>query len=97
MAILGLIDCPVCGWHHARVSESKSSKAIVYCDSCDLQAFSRGPKSDKAIRAKMRTDGLPVPPDGNSATGKGSTKQPEPAAPSTPKKKGFLEGFLDDD
>lgn len=49
------IDCPACDDKHAEVRESgKNKRAYVVCDECGYQAFTRGDKSNEAIRKKSR-------------------------------------------
>jgi NMD protein affecting ribosome stability and mRNA decay len=51
--MIGTVACPWCAFQQARVSETKSKLALVYCDSCEMQSFARGAKSDRAVRTRM--------------------------------------------
>jgi len=49
------IKCPACDDENADVRESgKHKRAYVMCAECGYQGFSRGDKSNAAIRAKAR-------------------------------------------
>jgi len=58
---IGTIVCPTCDWPDAHVRESKHHRAYVLCDECGSQSFARTPKSDQAIRRKMKPAAAPAP------------------------------------
>jgi hypothetical protein len=84
---IGTIACPVCGWHHGAVKQTKSELAMIYCDSCGTQVFCRTPKGDKLIRGRM----VAIAPAGDPPPSNPKPTDPTPARP--PKARG---SFLDD-
>ena len=54
LPVIGHVKCTTCEHDPAFVKETKRGFVMIYCDACGQQSFARTPKSDKAIRARMR-------------------------------------------
>ena len=94
--LIGLMDCPECGFKEAEVRPDKSGSPYRFCPDCTAQYFSRGGEKAKALMAKVRrTDAPPLAqqaavdvldahlPKGVSET----SKTTPPASPTPPAKK----------
>lgn len=61
LAPIGEIDCPVCGDTECHVKETKKGRAMVHCEACQYQGFTRSAQSDRLTRARMRPVGQSKP------------------------------------
>ena len=77
--ILGLMQCPECGFMEAQVKEQKNGLAYRFCPDCSAQYFTRRPVDSDRLILKIR----PASP----VTGTGAQKKIEPAAAEAPRAK----------
>lgn len=90
--LIGLCECPECGFVDAEVRPDKSGSPYRFCPDCTAQYFSRGvPHKVKHLLAKVRKitttegqSGTPAAPDVAMAT----PAAPDPA-PAKPARKKF--------
>jgi hypothetical protein len=82
---IGAGRCPCCGSLKARFTVSKSQLAVVTCNACNFQGFSRSDRSDELLRAAIQA--APVAPV------EAQPAQATPPAPDT-KKPGMAWGML---
>jgi len=80
--LIGLCDCPECGFDDAEIKNDKGGNPYRFCPDCTAQYFSRGvPHKVKNLLAKVRAPAAPAPA--------------APAAPApAPAKRGFELGAL---
>lgn len=52
--LIGLMDCPECGFTDAEVRPDKSGSPYRFCPDCTAQYFSRGGEKAKALLSKVR-------------------------------------------
>ncbi len=76
---IGSIKCPICEHPTAVVRQQKTGRALITCPECSYQLFSRGEKSDKCIREKMKRIHVEIDQPGDAVH---------------PVKKGFLDEFF---
>ena len=53
LAPIGQTECPVCK-EAAWVKETKKGKAMIHCEHCQYQGFTRSAHSDKLVRDRMQ-------------------------------------------
>lgn len=96
--LIGLMDCPECGFVEAEVRPDKSGHAYRFCPDCTAQYFSRGGEKEKALLAKVRRSTEPpiVAADVPVAlSSENATETPAaPPGPAKPKRVAFDLGAL---
>ena len=73
---------------------AKADRPMIYCDACELQVFSRGPKSAARIAEGVRPvdDDGPAPGQNAPAPGQ-NAPAPAKSTATAPKRGGILDGF----
>lgn len=85
--LIGLTDCPECGFDSAEVRPDKSGAPYRFCPDCTAQYFSRGvPHKVKNLLAKVRKVEEGV---GMAAPVSESASAQAPAAPAKVKRPAF--------
>lgn len=98
-APLGKARCPLCG-STARVSLSKSGYAVMTCNGCNLQLFTRSPRSDELVRDLIRPEAeapaaAPAPTPAPAAQAKpAALPKPAPAAAPAPAASGLMSSWF---
>jgi pyruvate/2-oxoglutarate dehydrogenase complex dihydrolipoamide acyltransferase (E2) component len=83
--LIGHGVCPVCKSKGARVSLSKSGLAVLTCNACNAQLFTRSGRSDELVRAAIHTRaGEPAPAAAAPAPAAPAPAAPAPAAAQAP-------------
>lgn len=86
-AMIGHIDCGICGSERAQVRVSgRSNLVYVVCNRCNSQTFPRSDLSDQMVRQRMRPvppQAAPEPQPNNHSEPKGKSGKPEPARETT--------------
>jgi predicted nucleic acid-binding Zn-ribbon protein len=78
--VLGHMPCPICGFDHQEVRKSAAGKPYLTCDECGCQIFTRQPKSQRAMLAKLKRPEQPAVKMVAPETKKPEAK-PAPSAP----------------
>ncbi len=91
--LIGLMECPECGFSDAEVRPDKSGSPYRFCPDCTAQYFSRGGEKAKALMLKVRPTAKPplVEPAAvdvpDASLPEGASETPKPAPPQPPVKK----------
>lgn len=81
---IGAGRCPCCGSTKARYTVSKSQLAVVTCNACNFQGFSRSDRSDEMLRANIIAQPAQAEPTPAPTPAKQETPAPAPAAKKSP-------------
>lgn len=75
--LIGLCDCPECGYDKAEISETKAGLAMRFCPCCKAQYFPKKTPSSDLLIAKAKP---------GTATGRHAkpVQQPQPEQEATP-------------
>lgn len=84
---IGDARCPVCKSGGARVSLSRSNLAVLTCNSCNCQVFTRSGRSDELVRGLIAPTPAPAPVPAPPPAPE-PAPAPQPPAPA-PARKGF--------
>lgn len=76
---IGDATCPLCRAQGARVSLSKSRLAVLTCNACNLQLFSRSGRSDELVRAYITKAAPAAAPAPVAAPEPEALPNPQPA------------------
>lgn len=79
---IGAGRCPCCGSLKARFTVSKSQLAVVTCNACNFQGFSRSDRSDELLRANIQA--APVAVQSEPVAVQPATAPAAKAKPATP-------------
>lgn len=52
--LVGLADCPECGFPDAECREDRNGRLYRWCPDCGVQVFARTAEQDQRMRAKVR-------------------------------------------
>jgi len=83
--LIGRCTCPLCRSDKARLTLAKSGLPVLTCNACNFQGFSRGDRSDDALRALLVKADAPTPAPPPKVDERTPTPPAEPpAAPTRP-------------